>query len=155
MVCVVIALWGLSVEKIDDNFEESEPPPEIQKSVEEIRAEKIKEYLEIKKSPLSEHAEKLACQKHWRILIAISKIESQFCKKKKGFNCWGIGGTGKYRTYSGYDEAITDANDFIERWQQRGRWLTIEDMNGHYVQPKNDNWERVVKATIKELEDIK
>lgn len=113
---------------------------------------KIEGYLKKKESPLAEHVEYLLSQKHWRLLIAISAIESQFCKRKIAYNCWGVGGDAAYRHYTSYPKAIKDANDLIERWQQRGRWLTINDMNGHYVVPKNQNWVNVVNQVLRELQ---
>lgn len=112
----------------------------------------LREYLLSKGSPLAEHVDTLLKQKHWRLLVAISAIESQYCKRQLGFNCWGIGGNGDYRKYKGYDEAIIDANELIVWWQARGRWLTIEDMNCNYVVPCNPNWVNVVNKTLDDLE---
>lgn len=113
----------------------------------------IKQYLEKKKSPLATEAEFLSQQKHWQLLIAISAIESQFCKRQLGYNCWGISaGSGKgYRKYKSYHEAIADADTFIEKWQVKGKWLTIDSMNCSYVVPCSSNWVKVVKKTYDEL----
>lgn len=112
----------------------------------------IRGFLESKQSPLAPEVEFLLNQKHWKLLIAISAIESQYCKRQLGFNCWGVGGDNNYRHYSSIKSAIQDANDLIEYWQQKGRWLTVDDMNCHYVQPCNSNWESVVKKVLLELE---
>lgn len=114
----------------------------------------VRDYLKSKKSPLAEEVDFLLQQKHWKLLIAISHIESQFCKIKIAYNCWGVGGDSAYRRYSSYKEAIKDANDLIERWQLRGRWLTIDDMNCHYVVPCNPNWVNVVNLTLKDLDAL-
>ena len=124
------------------------------KSIEEIRIEKIKEYLEKKESPLADHAEKIASQKHWRLLIAISHIESQFCKRKIAYNCWGLGGDSNYQKYTGYSEAIEAANKLIEKFQQRGKWMTVESMMGSYVVPGSPNWRNTVNGTLEELKNI-
>ena len=112
----------------------------------------IREFLESKNSPLAPETEVLLQQKHWKLLIAISAIESQYCKRQLGNNCWGIGGDSAYRHYGSVKEAIIDANDLIEHWQEKGRWLTVEDMNCHYVQPCNQNWVNVVNKVLLELE---
>ena len=114
----------------------------------------VREYLESKGSPLAEHTEVLLQQKNWKLLIAISRIESQFCKIKISYNCWGIGGDARYRHYEGYEDAIIDAEKVIEYWQERGRWLTVEDMNCHYVVPCNENWVRVVSSTLIEIDKL-
>lgn len=111
----------------------------------------IREFLQTKKSPLAQETEVLLQQKHWKLLIAISAIESQYCTRQLGNNCWGIGGDSAYRHYDSVRDAILDANALIERWQERGRWLTVDDMNCHYVQPCNPNWVQVVNKVLAEL----
>ena len=116
--------------------------------------EAIRTYLLAKHSPLAEEVSFLLDQKHWQLLIAISHIESQFCTRKISFNCWGIGGDSAYRHYTSYQEAIKDANDLIEKWQKRGRWLTLEDMNCSYVQPCSPNWLRTTQTTLEEIKKL-
>ena len=115
----------------------------------------IRGFLTSKESPLAPETEFLMQQKHWKLLIAVSAIESQYCKRQLGNNCWGVTSiNGSYRKYNSIKEGIKDANDLIERWQQRGRWLTVSDMNGHYVYPYNPNWERVVNNVLQELDGL-
>ena len=111
----------------------------------------IREFLTSKESPLAPQTDFLLQQKHWKLLIAISAIESQYCKRKVGNNCFGIGGDSAYRHYSSIRASIVDANDLIEHWQSKGKWLTIESMNCSYVQPCNQNWVRVVNKVLQEL----
>jgi hypothetical protein len=127
--------------------ESPEEPPSIKAVVEE--------YLKSKDSPLAEHVDVLLQQPHWELLIAVSNIESSWCTRKIDYNCWGIGGDSAYRHYVGYEEAIRDAELVIKGWQERGRWLTVDDMNCHYVVPCNQNWVNVVKNTLQEIEEIK
>ena len=111
----------------------------------------VRGYLEDRDSPLAPETNFLLEQKHWKLLIAISAIESQYCKRQLGNNCWGVGGDAAYRHYSSYRAAIVDANDLIEKWHKKGRWLTPEDMNCSYVQPCNPNWVRVVNKVLDKL----
>jgi hypothetical protein len=114
----------------------------------------VRQYLESKNSPLANDVEHLTSLEHWKLLIAISAIESQYCKRQLSYNCWGIGGDSAYRHYSSFQEAATDADALITRWQARGRWHTVEDMNCHYVVPCNPNWVRVVNNVLNELDAI-
>lgn len=114
--------------------------------------QRIRGFLESKESPLAPETKFLLTQKHWKLLVAISAIESQYCKRQLGNNCWGIGGDSAYRHYSSIKSSIQDANDLIEHWQEKGRWFTVEDMNCHYVVPCNDNWVNVVNRVLAELE---
>ncbi len=117
--------------------------------------EKVKAYLDNKQSPLSgDEVNLLVNQKHWKLLVALMGIESQFCRRQLGYNCFGVGGDSAYRHYNNFSESIVDANNLITRWQQRGRWLTVDDMNCHYVVPCNENWVRVVNKILGELENL-
>lgn len=128
------------------------PPIEFRQDNTKI---KIIAYLENKKSPLtSDEISLLVEQKHWKLLIAIAAIESQYCRRQQSFNCWGIGGDSAYRHYESFSDAIVDANNFIERWHQKGRWLTVADMNGSYVVPYSPNWEYVVNKVLKDIEEL-
>ena len=112
----------------------------------------VRGFLESKKSPLAPETDYLLTQKHWKLLIAISAIESQYCTKQLGLNCWGITKfEGGYRRYASIREGIKDANDLIERWQAKGKWLTPEEMNCVYVVPCNQNWVNVVNRVTKQL----
>lgn len=115
--------------------------------------EDVRGYLESKDSPLAPHTALLLKQEHWQLIIAVSAIESSYCKRQLGNNCWGITNVeGGYKKYATLDEAIVDANGLITRWQARGRWLTVEDMNCHYVVPCNPNWVYVVNTVLSQLE---
>lgn len=143
--CVSLALF----------FGSAKPLHEISQADNEVSTQTplVRGYLESKESPLAPETEFLLEHKHWKLLIAISAIESQFCKKQIDFNCWGIGGDSAYRHYPSIRAAIVDADALIEHWQKdHKRWLTVEDMNGSYVVPRNENWERVVNNVLNELE---
>ena len=113
----------------------------------------VQAFLESKKSPLAPHINLLLAQEHWKLLIAISAIESQYCIRQLGNNCWGITKpNGGYKEYADFPEAIVDANGLITRWQTKGRWLTVEDMNCHYVVPCNPTWVSVVYKNLNQLE---
>ena len=135
----------------------NEPEPMVQTvAAETVIVEpissKVQAYLESKQSPLASDAEFLVEHlEHWKLLIAISAIESQYCIRQLGHNCWGVGGDASYRHYSSFRVAALDANDLISSWQRRGRWLTVEDMNCHYVVPCNPNWVYTVNLVLSEL----
>lgn len=120
----------------------------------ETQADQLQKYLESKDSPLAPDAEFVVTLKHWKLLVAISAIESQFCKRQIDHNCWGIGGDSAYRHYSSFRSAAVDANDLIEKWQQKNRWLTVDDMNCSYVVPCNQNWVNVVNSVLDDLGPI-
>lgn len=116
---------------------------------------KVVAYLQSKKSPLSkDEVSLLVQQKHWKLLVALMGIESQFCRRQLGYNCFGVGGDSAYRHYNNFSESIIDAEKLITRRQTQGKWLTIESMNGSYVVPANENWVRVVNKVLQEIESF-
>lgn len=116
-------------------------------------ADAVRAYLEKKNSPLAPHTELLLKQEHWKLIVAISAIESSYCTRQLGNNCWGItGSSGGYKEYASVADGIEDANALITRWQARGRWLTVDDMNCHYVVPCNPNWVSVVNTVLNRME---
>ena len=131
---------------------EIEEPLEVKLKSNNLNSE-VGAYLKSKRSPLASHLDTLLEQEHWKLIIAISAIESSYCKRQLGNNCWGITDTsGAYKSYASFDEAIIDANGLITRWQARGRWLTVDDMNCHFVVPCNPNWVYVVNTVLAQLE---
>lgn len=159
-ILVAITWWTVPVEPLTStvtyvptfNPEPLGTPLEIKIKTPTINDE-LKAFFESKGSPLALHVETLLEQEHWKLITAISAIESSYCKRQLGHNCWGItDSSGAYKSYASFDEAIIDANGLITRWQARGRWLTVADMNGHYVVPHNPNWEAVVNSVLAKLE---
>ena len=131
------------------------PDPANPVVIQQDPTNKVVAYLQSKQSPLStEEVGLLVKQEHWKLLVALMGIESQFCRRQLGYNCFGVGGDSAYRHYNNFSEAIVDADALISRWQKRGRWLTVSDMNGHYVQPYNENWERVVNKILNDIKDF-
>ena len=150
LVAVVIALALVAVLLFVPTKAESLKSNAVAQQIE--LNHQVRGFLESKESPLAQETDYLLTQKHWKLLIAISAIESSYCTKQLGLNCWGITKfEGGYRKYDSIREGIKDANDLIERWQVKGRWLTVDDMNGHYVVPANENWVKVVNNTLEIL----
>lgn len=112
-------------------------------------------FLEEKNSPLAEHTEFIMSLVHWKMIISISAIESQYCKRIFGnYNCWGIMIGDRLRRFSSFQEGAEYTNNLIDFWQERGRWLTVEDYNCHYVVPCNQNWVQVVKKNLNQLNEL-
>lgn len=114
----------------------------------------IKIYLMSKKSPLASEVDYLLGKKHWKLMLAISHIESQFCTRKLGNNCWGINTPKGYAKFATLRDAIDATDALITKWQNKGKWLTIEAMNCSYVVPCSPNWVKVTKDTFNELSAI-
>jgi hypothetical protein len=150
-VAIAAGTWILWPSTAAEQVDPTTAPAQTENTV----ASELEIYLTTKESPLAPDAKFLVTLKHWRLVVAISAIESQFCKRQLYNNCWGIGGDSAYRHYSSFKSAAQDANDLIEHWQEKGRWLTVEDMNCSYVQPCNENWVRTTNLILGELERIK
>lgn len=114
----------------------------------------VQAFLQKKHSPLADNVAVLLQQKQWRLIIAISAIESSYCLHSIGNNCWGIKGGDGYRQYPTLAAAIPDVESLIERRQAQGKWLTVESMNCSYVVPCNPNWVAVVNQNLIQLNKI-
>lgn len=119
-----------------------------------IRKEKLRIYLESKKSPFAEEETALdafAQSRNMKMMVAISFVESTFGKNCYYFNCSGIGGTPpKLRKYNSYAEWIKDFDDLLER---RYKDVPPEDFIGLYVQPGSPNWIHGVKQVLREFDE--
>lgn len=108
-------------------------------------------YLNAKNSPLADDVAYLLTKDHWQLLVGVSAIESQFCKRMVNNNCWGINTTHGYAKFATLRDAMDATDALITKWQNKGRWLTVEDMNCSYVVPCSGNWVRVVEKTLDEM----
>jgi hypothetical protein len=110
----------------------------------------LKVYLEGKHSPLKDYVPEIIAQPNWKKIIAISSIESQFCKRQRGFNCWGIKGKSGYRIYGGYADALVDANRVMQKYSGK----SYKQMLGIYVVPGSPSWLNATTKTDAELTAI-
>ncbi len=118
------------------------------------RQEFLEKYLKSKNSVLSEHVEALSEQSQWKLIIAISRAESSFCKRHLNNNCWGIGGAWNLKKYKNYDEAVADVNRILETYYINAGLNTPEKIVKKYVGHQSDNWEYAVQQELDNLKDV-
>lgn len=127
---------------------------EVQPDKLAIRKEKLRAYLESKKSPFAKDEkaiEAFASSRNMKLMVAISFVESTFGKNCYYYNCSGIGGTPpNLRKYNSYAEWI---HDFDELLENRYKDVPPEKFVGLYVQPGSPNWIYGVKQVIREFEE--
>ncbi len=126
-----------------------------QPTAQEIRAvrrkEALRDYLAIQKSPLAEDdaaLDALLRARNMKMILAISFVESNMCKKQIYNNCSGIGGS-KIRQYPDFSGWVDDFDDLLER---RYKDLPVEKFLGYYVQPGSQNWVDGVYQILGDLE---
>lgn len=145
-------LFNVPIEQLEGYFaSQNKPDPKAQALA--TRAEKIRIFLEEKKSPFAEFADTIAAQPHWQLILAISFAESTLGKKCADNNCSNIGvkpGHSMWRTYPSLKEWVVDFNSLLER---RYKDWTLEDMCGVYVKPCNTNWMLATTQILGELKD--
>ena len=125
-----------------------EPTPEELAAAK--RKETLKNYLAYRKSPLAQEDEALEALLHSRnmkMILAISFVESNMCRKQLYHNCSGIGGS-KMRHYTNFAGWVEDFDNLLER---RYKGLAVEDFIGYYVQPGSQNWVDGVYQILREL----
>lgn len=117
------------------------------------RAEPLRAYLLSKKSPLSNQAEVLLEQYHYRLILGIAFAESNFCKYQvTPNNCWGIGGSSP-ETYPTPVHGIIRANELIQKYHDLGM-TTPKLMRTTWVGWQNDKWIIAVEQVTEELENL-
>jgi len=118
------------------------------------RKEFLEKYLRAKGTPLADHVDAISEQSQWRLIIAISRAESSFCKHQVTNNCWGIGGAWNMKKYKNYDEAVADVNRILETYYIQAGLDTPKKIVRKYVGHQSDNWELAVEQELKNLEEI-
>ncbi len=133
---------------IEENHHE--PTPEELAAAQ--RKKDLQKYLASRKSPLAEddHAlDTLLRTRNMKMILAISFVESNMCRKQVYYNCSGIGGS-NIRKYSGFSQWIADFDNLLER---RYKGLAVEQFIGYYVQPGSQNWVDGVYQILGDLKD--
>jgi hypothetical protein len=134
---------------VKDNHVEVVQPDQLA-----IRKEKLKTYLESKKSPFAKDEGAITAfaeSKNMKMMVAISFVESTFGKNCYYYNCSGIGGTPpNLRKYESYEEWIKDFDKLLE---DRYKNVPAEKFIGLYVQPGSPNWIYGVKTVLADFEE--
>lgn len=126
---------------------------------EDSRFQKLSAFLEKKNSPLKEHAD-LLVQKadenelDWRLLAAISGIESNFGKVQltNSYNAWGWGGG--YIYFDSWEDAIVTISDSLgERWAKKGG-RDYWQLSKSYCPPNWEKWSLAVGRFMGEISNV-
>ena len=147
-------LFNLTLEQLEVYLQEALKTPEMkQAEILAKRKEKLKQYLEEKKSPFAEIVGTIAELKHWKMVLAISNSESSLGKNCYTNNCSGIGvepGHPYWREYATKADWAKDMDKLIEK---RYKDWTLEEMNGVYNHPGSANWIMASKQILEELQE--
>ncbi len=117
----------------------------------------VRTYLESKNSPLAPYTEIIIAQDDWKKILAISNAESNMGIHCYGNNCSGIFGydarTGKYglKTYKSKVDWMLDLQALID---QRYKNMSLDKMNGIYVQPRSASWYAASSKVYNDLVNI-
>ena len=111
----------------------------------------VRDYLEANNSPLATYTEYLVAQKDWKKIIAISNSESNMGKHCLTNNCWGIGSVYNLKTYKTMPDAIADVQALIDKRYEN---MTLNQMDGVYVQPRSTNWLMASTKVYNDLSEI-
>jgi len=116
------------------------------------RVEAVRTYLESKNAPLAQYTEILLAQDDWKKILAISNAESNMGRHCSQNNCSGIMyGKGGLRSYNTIPDWIVDLQGLIDR---RYKTMSLDKMNGIYVQPRSANWYQASSKVYNDLEQI-
>lgn len=105
-------------------------------------------YLVSYNSPLADYTNQLLSKDNWKMILAISFVESNMGVHHYYYNSSGIGGQEYLRKYHNYGEWIDDMSNLLAT---RYNGWTLEKMDGVYVQPYSYNWALGSKKILAEL----
>jgi len=111
-----------------------------------LLAEKVAEYLRVRRSPLADYAETLVSVRNWKKIIALSNAESTLCRRYPTHlaNCWGIGGADMWDMGDNLGQGVISMNHFLNNYPRRSAVkyaeMSFDRMNGLYKQPPADHW---------------
>lgn len=115
---------------------------------------KLASYLEQNDSPMADEAGKFIQYPQWQRAVAISFVESNFCKKAMNKNCTSIGvapGDRLWRKYSNYADWMADMSKLMEKPIYKDRLNTFQKMKGVYVVPGSSAWVNGAQKKYDEL----
>lgn len=114
----------------------------------------LKIYLQKYNSPLAEYADQMILLPQWQRALAISWVESNFCRNDVDNNCSGIGvapGHKLWRKYENNLEWFKDMTALMEKPLYKERFKTFKQMKGVYVQPGSMKWVNGAQQKYNEL----
>ncbi|MEK7592172.1 MAG: hypothetical protein AAB508_02125 [Patescibacteria group bacterium] len=114
----------------------------------------LKIYLQKFSSPLAPYAQEMVKQPQWQRALAISWVESNFCKRHADNNCSGIGvapGHKLWRKYATHLDWFKDMSALMEKPIYKEKYATFQKMRGVYVQPGSANWVNGANKKYNEL----
>ena len=146
-----------STTPIDDlgKQKDAQAEAQIQQQVDLAKLNKkvtlVRSYLQSKNSPLATYTEYLVSQDDWKTIIAVSNSESNMGLHCYRNNCSGIFGSQGLKSYETIPDWIVDFQSLIDK---RYKGMTLNQMDGVYVQPRSTNWLVASSRVYNDLSEI-
>lgn len=127
----------------------------------DYRAERLEKLLKDNESPLAEYADYIVEQSDlnaidWTILVAISKMESDYCKAtiSKSHNCWGLGGS-NFMYFDSYKDSIKFTAELLNKHYRMNMNTAIKSKYCPSSDGCNPQWANIVSDVQKLLAEGK
>lgn len=127
----------------------------------DYRAERLEKLLKDNDSPLANYADYIVEQSDlnaidWTILVAISKMESNYCKATvyKSHNCWGLGGS-NFMSFDSYEESIKFTAELLNKHYRINMNTAIKSKYCPSSDGCNPKWANIVSDVQKLLAEGK
>ncbi len=147
-------LFNLTIEQLEGYLEEALKTDEVREAESlALRKQKLKEYLEYRKSPFVGIIDTIVELRHWKLVLAISNSESSLGKRCHSNNCSGIGVEPGHLLWREYQSTADWAKDLDKLLEKRYKDWTLEEMNGVYNQPGSSNWLAAARQVLEELQE--
>ena len=155
---LIIALTNTAEVSAGSFVAESSATIRAEKPKQDIRVVTLRNYLESHNSPLSEHAEAFVAYADeynldWRLVAAISGVESTFGKRipQNSYNAYGWA-NGTYR-FSSWEESIETVSRTL-RTKYIDKGATSISKIARIYAPPSSTWARNVKFFMRKIEPM-
>lgn len=128
---------------------------EIRQNDELVTAVRL--YLESKQSPLAPYAHLIIKEPNWQQALAITFVESNFCKRAANMNCGSVGvgpSHQSWRKFENHFNGFQAVTKLLEKPLYKDKYNTCKKKIGVYVVPGSSNWLRGCEKVEQEMHNL-
>lgn len=128
---------------------------EVRKNDELVTAVRL--YLESKQSPLAPYAHLIVQEPNWQQALAITFVESNFCRKAANMNCGSVGvapNHQSWRKFENHFNGFQAVTKLLDKPLYKDKYNTCKKKLGVYVVPGSPNWLRGCEKVEQEMHNL-
>lgn len=117
----------------------------------------VRLYLESKQSPLAPYAHLIVKEPNWQQALAITFVESNFCRKAANMNCGSVGvgpSHPSWRKFENHFNGFQAVTKLLDKPLYKDKYNTCKKKLGVYVVPGSPNWLRGCEKVEQEMHNL-